>query len=79
MNRREFVTGLVALPALTQTASAEVSGIKLGKQYGLPFLPQMVMEDQKLIESHAERLGINGLGVGWQTMGGPAGNAKMVE
>src|SRR5450759_3961072 len=71
VNRREFVTGLVALPALVRPAAAEVSSIKLGKQYGLPFLPQMVMEEQKLIEQHAQRLGVNGLTVGWQTMGGP--------
>ena len=71
MNRREFVTGLVALPALGRPAAAEVSSIKLGKQYGLPFLPQMVMEDHRLIESHAEKLGIKELSVGWQTMGGP--------
>ena len=71
MNRREFVTGLVALPALVRPASAEVSTINLGKQYGLPFLPQMVMEDRRLIEAHAARLGINGLAVVWQTMGGP--------
>jgi NitT/TauT family transport system substrate-binding protein len=71
MDRRTFVGGLIALPALIRPASAEVSGIKLGKQYGLPFLPQMVMEDHKLIETHAGRLGVNGLEVGWQTMGGP--------
>jgi NitT/TauT family transport system substrate-binding protein len=71
VNRREFVAGLVALPALTRTASAEVSSIKLGKQYGLPFLPQMVMEEHKLIETHAQKLGVSGLEVGWQTMGGP--------
>lgn len=71
MNRRAFVSGLVALPALVRPAAAEVSSIKLGKQYGLPFLPQMVMEDQKLIERHAEKLGVRGLEVGWQTMGGP--------
>ena len=71
MNRREFVTALVALPALARPASAEVSSINLGKQYGLPFLPQMVMEDHRLIEAHASRLGVNGLSVGWQTMGGP--------
>jgi NitT/TauT family transport system substrate-binding protein len=71
VNRREFVTGLVALPALVRPACAEVSAIKLGKQYGLPFLPQMVMEDRRLIEAHAARLGINGLAVIWQTMGGP--------
>jgi NitT/TauT family transport system substrate-binding protein len=71
VNRREFAIGVLAMPALIRPASAEVSSIKLGKQYGLPFLPQMVMEDHKLIEKHASRLGVNGLDVGWQTMGGP--------
>ena len=71
MNRREFIGGLVALPALVRPARAEASVIKLGKQYGLPFLPQMVMEDRRLIEAHAAGLGNNGLGVVWQTMGGP--------
>jgi len=71
VNRRAFVSGVVALPALVRPAAAEVSSIKLGKQYGLPFLPQMVMEDQKLIERHAEKLGVRKLEVGWQTMGGP--------
>src|SRR6202166_986556 len=71
VNRREFVTGLVALPAMVRPACAEVSTIHLGKQYGLPFLPQMVMEHLKLIEAHASRLGVDGLAVGWQTMGGP--------
>jgi NitT/TauT family transport system substrate-binding protein len=71
VNRRAFVTGLVTLPALVRPARAEVSAIKLGKQYGLPFLPQMVMEDRRLIEAHAARLGVGGLSVVWQTMGGP--------
>lgn len=71
MNRREFVGGLVALPALVRPASAEASAINLGTQYGLPFLPQMVMEDHRLIEAHASRLGVSGLSVGWRTMGGP--------
>ena len=71
MNRRKFVTGLIALPAMVRPASAEVSTITLGSQYGLPFLPLMVMEDHGLIEAHAARLGVNGLGVVWRTMGGP--------
>ena len=65
MNRRAFVSGLLAFPALVRSAHAEVSAIKLGKQYGLPFLPQMVMEDRQLIEAHAARLGVNGLAVVW--------------
>jgi NitT/TauT family transport system substrate-binding protein len=72
VNRRQFVTGLVALPALVRPARAEVLAIHLGKQYGLPFLPQMVMEDRKLIETHAARFGVNGLVVGWQTWAVPA-------
>jgi hypothetical protein len=43
----------------------------LGKQYGLPFLPQLVTEAHKLIETHAAKNGVAGLEVGWQTMGGP--------
>src|ERR1700749_3199518 len=31
----------------------------------------MVMEERRLIEAHAASLGINGLNVVWQTMGGP--------
>jgi NitT/TauT family transport system substrate-binding protein len=71
VNRREFVTGLITVPVLVRPARAEVSAIKLGKQYGLPFLPQMVMEDRRLIEAYAARLGVNDLSVVWQTMGGP--------
>jgi NitT/TauT family transport system substrate-binding protein len=56
--RRQFVAGALALPALAGTATAQVTSIRLGKQYGLPFLPQMVMEAQKLIEKHAGALGL---------------------
>src|SRR6202042_1529899 len=70
VNRREFVTGLVALPALVRPAYAEASVIKLGKQYGLPFLPQMVMEDRRLIEAHAAGPGGDRLAVGWRSHGG---------
>jgi NitT/TauT family transport system substrate-binding protein len=69
--RRQFVAGALALPALAGTATAQVTSIRLGKQYGLPFLPQMVMEAQKLIEKHAAALGLAGLQVSWLTMSGP--------
>jgi NitT/TauT family transport system substrate-binding protein len=70
MNRRQFGAALLGLPALIRPAAA-ATRIVLGKQYGLPFLPQMVMEAQKLIEQHAARNGVAGLEVGWETMGGP--------
>jgi NitT/TauT family transport system substrate-binding protein len=70
MNRRQFGAALLGLPALIRPAAA-ATRIVLGKQYGLPFLPQMVMEAQKLIEQHAAKNGVAGLAVGWETMGGP--------
>jgi NitT/TauT family transport system substrate-binding protein len=62
---------LLACPALIRTASAEVTSIRFGKQYGLPYLPLMVMERQKLVEKHAARQGLSGLSIEWATMGGP--------
>ena len=70
MNRRQFGVALLGLPALIRPAAA-ATRIVLGKQYGLPFLPQMVMEAHKLIEQHAAKNGVAGLEVGWETMGGP--------
>jgi NitT/TauT family transport system substrate-binding protein len=75
MNRRRFGlglgSGLLAMPALTGLASAQVTAVRLGKQYGLPFLPQMVMESQKLIEKHAGLLGLPTLAAEWTTLSGP--------
>jgi NitT/TauT family transport system substrate-binding protein len=71
MNRRAFGCGVLALPALIRSASAQTTTVRVGKQYGLPFLPQMVMEEQKLIEKHAAQQGIPGLKAEWLTMSGP--------
>ena len=76
ISRRRVALGALALPALCTpaligTASAQVTAIRLGKQYGLPFLPQMVMEHGRLIEKHAAAQGLAGLTTGWITMSGP--------
>ncbi len=55
MDRHEFVAVLAAGPVFIRPAAAEVSSIKLGKQYGLALLAQMVMEARKLIEKQAGR------------------------
>ena len=71
LDRRQLALGLLAMPALSTAARAEVSTIRLGKQYGLPFLPQMVMESQRLVEKHAAKAGIPSLEVKWLTLSGP--------
>jgi NitT/TauT family transport system substrate-binding protein len=71
MRRREFCLALIAMPALARSAFAdEVSAITLIKQHGLPYLPLMVMEEHKLVEKHAQRLGVADLQPEYRTLGG---------
>lgn len=71
MRRRDVCLGLVAMPALMRSAFAdEVSTITLISQHGLPYLPLMVMEAQKLVEKHAGKLGVSGLAADYRTLGG---------
>ena len=62
MRRRDFCFGLLAMPALARSAFAqEASSITLIKQHGLPYLPMMLMEEFRLVEKHAARLGVPNL------------------
>ena len=71
MRRREFCLGLVAMPALARSAFAqEVSSITLIKQHGLPYLPMMLMEEFRLVEKHAGKLGVANLKTDYRTLGG---------
>jgi len=49
------------------SARAEVDEVRLSKQYGLPYLPFMVMEDQQILEKQAEKQGLK-LKVSWTTL-----------
>jgi NitT/TauT family transport system substrate-binding protein len=71
MRRREFCLGLVAMPALARSAFAdEATSITLISQHGLPYLPLMLMDDGKLVEKHAARLGLPSLKTEYRTLGG---------
>ena len=62
---------ILATPALLRSAFAdEVSSIVLVSQHGLPYLPLMVMDEFKLIEKHAEKLGVESLKPNYKTLGG---------
>jgi NitT/TauT family transport system substrate-binding protein len=50
--------------AILPAARAEMSEIHVSRQYGISYLPLMIMEDQKLIEKHAKTAGID-VKVGW--------------
>jgi len=53
-----FVAVALSL-AILPAAHAEVSEIHVSRQYGISYLPLMIMEDQKLIEKHAKASGID--------------------
>src|SRR5438309_11903820 len=55
--------------ALSPLSHAELSEINVAQQYGISYLPLMIMEDQKLIEKHARTLGVT-VTVGWAKFAG---------
>jgi NitT/TauT family transport system substrate-binding protein len=72
LQRREFGLALLAMPALARSARAEASGLRIARQYGLPYLPLMVMEHEKLVEKHLAGSGQPNARVEWVQMGGTA-------
>ncbi len=69
---RSMLAAVLLAPALALPARADVNEIKIGKQYGLPYIQFVIMEDQGLIEKHAKAQGLTNLKVEWTTLGGPA-------
>src|SRR5688572_25199123 len=70
--KRVFASALGLLVATAMPAAAEVDEIRIGKQYGLPYIQFVIMEDQKLIEKHGKLQGLGDIKVNWATLGGPA-------
>ena len=52
---------VTAAALLAPAARAEVSEVRIARQFGLVHLPLIVMEDRKLIEANAEKAGLKGL------------------
>jgi len=61
---------LAMLAAVPFLAAAEVREVRLAKQYGLGYLPLIIMEEQRLIEKHARAAGLGDIKVTWATLGG---------
>src|ERR1041385_546719 len=72
MRLLRFGFAAVLLATLAAPASAEVNTLRIGKQYGLPYIQFVIMEDQGLIEKHAKLQGLGDIKVDWATLGGPA-------
>ena len=60
------------LAAMAGSATAEVSEISVAQQYGVSFLPLMVMERDKLVEKRAKAEGQGEIKVNWVSVAGPS-------
>lgn len=62
----------LALAATALPARAEIGEINLAQQFGISFMPLMLMEDAKLIEKHAKLQGLPEPKVTWAKVAGPS-------
>lgn len=54
------------LAVVASTAQAEVSEIRVGKIYGIAFLPLYMMQDRQILEKYLKAAGLN-TKVSWAT------------
>jgi NitT/TauT family transport system substrate-binding protein len=70
------VIGVGSLYASGQRARTETGGeqtqLRISKQYGVNYLPLIVLEGRKLIEKNAKEAGLGDITVEWVTFGGGA-------
>lgn len=60
---------LSLLAVITLGPHALAQEIKISRQFGLPYLPLMVMENQRLIEKHVKQQGGGDVATKWSTVG----------
>jgi NitT/TauT family transport system substrate-binding protein len=69
-----------ALAAFATTSRAEQANIRIARQYGLGYLPLIVLEEQKLIEKRAAAAGLGDVKVSWvMVSGGPAASDALLS
>ncbi|HUW36514.1 MAG TPA: ABC transporter substrate-binding protein [Rhodocyclaceae bacterium] len=67
--KRLFLLAATTVLGIT-TVHAEVSRLSVAQEYGVSYLPLLVMEDQHLIEKEAKEAGIKNLKVTWDKFAG---------
>jgi len=66
IDRRSLLASAALAPALSATAFAQAkTELSISRQQGILYMPTHVIEKLKLIEKHAERLGLKGASVKW--------------
>jgi NitT/TauT family transport system substrate-binding protein len=72
MNRTRTLLLAVLAVTIVPSAAAEQTDINIAQQYGVSFLPLMVMERDRLLEKHARAAGLGDVKVNWVKVAGPS-------
>src|ERR1700737_312354 len=70
--RKFSIVATIALVFAGSAARAEVNELVVAQQYGVSFLPLMVMERESLVEKKAKAAGMPELKVNWAKVAGPS-------
>ncbi len=70
--RSLLAAGVLLGAMLPRPSAAEIGTITLARQFGIAFIPFLMMENGKLIEKHAQALGLADLKVSWTVLTGAA-------
>ena len=69
----------VLMAAVGRSAWAEVTELKVARQFGISFLPLLVMQDKKLFEKYAKAAGLNSTATYLQISGGTGQNEALLS
>jgi sulfonate transport system substrate-binding protein len=66
-----LIAGGLTFVAFCGSAAAEVKSVRFARQLGLGYLQFHVMQDQRLVEKHAEQAGLGKITTEWVPLGSP--------
>ena len=69
---RKSIIAAAVLAVVTLTCRAEVNEISIARQFGISFLPLMLMEHDKLVEQRVKAAGAGDVKVNWANFAGPS-------
>lgn len=72
MKKRIALIAALLCAAAVLPAAAQTAELNVAQQYGVSFLPLMVMEREHLVEKHAKADGAGDIKVNWVKIAGPA-------
>ena len=72
MKRRVLAGGLLSMPFLARSGAAAPAVVRLSRQYGLSYLPMILMQEQRILEAELTARGMPSTRVEWSAVAGSA-------